>query len=398
MQDDYSEILLEVAQSLDSYSGQYLKENIKKNVSWIVSLDEFFFHHPHPQQRDEIEKYETELIAKDNLLEECHRKIEEMNDKLKHLEAENRMLLTQKSQEELERIQLKKQSMTLSLKHTTTSTDVQTDTMGLPEGARTTGTETCDTFHTANSDCSFASALPSPFPPKAERHYTPASDVSSLPDEGKTLMSDSGVCLDAKINEASATSSVAHPLANQGLDAMADNLSTNSAQNIYEQLLQSQMGKLHEEIAAKKAKIMKTLEKEDASGRSSSSVDTMINEMQDLQKDLVKLEMRLENSRGEIFNLQSNHVPSSHRRSPVAADGCLSEGEMSTELREVTGSSTDSDERHNPLTMSTMSTRNNSLTASMFAQHIMTRSLPSIEGSFQSQSLREYTLGTQWTP
>lgn len=66
---------------------------------------------------------------------------------------------------------------------------------------------------------------------------------------------------------------------------------------------------------------------------------------------------------------------------------------MSTELREVVGSSTDSEEsRHNPLTMSTMSTRNNSLTASMFAHHIMTRSLPTIDGSFQSQTtLREYT-------
>lgn len=34
MQEDYSDILMEVAQSLDSYSGQYLKDNIKKNVSF----------------------------------------------------------------------------------------------------------------------------------------------------------------------------------------------------------------------------------------------------------------------------------------------------------------------------------------------------------------------------
>lgn len=38
VQDDYSDILLEVAESLDSYSGQYLKENIKKNVSEIEIL------------------------------------------------------------------------------------------------------------------------------------------------------------------------------------------------------------------------------------------------------------------------------------------------------------------------------------------------------------------------
>lgn len=75
----------------------------------------------------------------------------------------------------------------------------------------------------------------------------------------------------------------------------------------------------------------------------------------------------------------------------ACTDGCVSEGETSAELRGVTGSTTDSDEsHHNPLTMSTMSTRNNSLTASMYSHHIMTRSLPTIEGSFLSQSLRKF--------
>lgn len=37
MQEDYSDILMEVAQSLDSYSGQYLKDNIKKNVSFYTN-------------------------------------------------------------------------------------------------------------------------------------------------------------------------------------------------------------------------------------------------------------------------------------------------------------------------------------------------------------------------
>lgn len=227
-----------------------------------------------------------------------------MDEKLKQLEAENRLLLTQKSQEELERIQLKKQSMTLSLKHTTSTSDVQTDTMGLTDGAKTTGTETCDTFHTANSDCSFASALPSPFPPKAEpAHHTPASDVSSLPEDGNALMSDSGVCLDAKISEPSASSSATHPIVNHRFEE-SDNLSTNSSQNFYEQLLHSQMVKLREEIAAKKAKIMKILEM----GGEKSSLDAMINELQDLQKDYVKLEMRLENSRGMyLLNLSRNY-------------------------------------------------------------------------------------------
>jgi hypothetical protein len=345
------------------------------------------------QQRDEIEKYETELIAKDNLLEQCHKKIEEMDIKLKQLEAENRMLLTQKSQEELERLHLKKQSMTLQLKHTTATTDVQTDTLGLPDGAKTSGTETCDTFHTANSDCSFASALPSPFPPRVESHQTPASDISELPEDGKALMSDSGVCLDTKTQEPPTTSTaIVHPIIRNCFDG--DNMSTNSSQNFYEQLLQSQMLKLREEIVGKKAEIMKILE----TGGKKSTLDEMINELEELQKEYVKLEMRLEASRGKkvciVFPFW--HSKSLQHSLPLmsSTDGCISDGETSTELRsEANGcSTTDSDEsrHHNPLAMSTMSTRNNSLTASMFAQHIMTRSLPTIEGSFQSQSLREY--------
>lgn len=251
-------------------------------------------------QRDEIEKYETELIAKDNLLEACHRKIEEMDEKLKQLEAENRLLLTQKSQEEVERIHLKKQSLTLNLKNTTGTSDVQTDTAELVAGAKSNETETCDTFHTANSDCSFASALPSPFPPRTESHQTPASEVSSLPEDGKALMSDSGVCLDAKTLEAS-SSSAAHPLAKHCFDG--DNLSTNSTHNFYEHLLQTQMVKLREEVAAKKAKIMKILEM----GGEKSTLDMMINELQELQKDYVKMEMRLESSRGKNFQFRFYH-------------------------------------------------------------------------------------------
>lgn len=307
------------------------------------------------------------------MLEECQRKIEEMDEKLKLLEAENRTLLTQKSQEELERIQMKKQSMTLSLTNTTATTDVQTDTTGLADGLRTTGTETCDTFHTANSDCSFASALPSPFPPKAESRESPseADATSELPEDGKALMSDSGVCLEAKPHEPpAALATVAHPLD-------GDNLSNKSSQHFYEQLLQSQMRRLREEIACKKAKIMKLLEM----GGEKTVLDDMISDLQELQKDYVKLEMRLESSRGKNFLLP---FPSHPSETFSRTDGCTSEGELSPELREVTGSTTDSDEsRHNPLTMST---RTNSLTASLFAHHIMTRSLPTIaiDGSLQA--------------
>jgi len=262
-------------------------------------------------QRDEIEKYETELIEKDNMLEQCHKKIEEMDGKLKRLEAENRILLTQKSQEELERIQMKKQSMKLDLKCTTSSTDVQTDTMGLAlttstasaatSNCQTSGTETCDTFHTANSDCSFASALPSPFPPKGEhqqQQQQQQSPTSELPEDGQTVMSDSGVCLDTKpaVPQASSTAASlnAAPHVVKTIYDGGDSESC-SSQNFYEQLLQSQMEKLREKVAAKKAEIMKLLEM----GGEKSTLDKMINELQELQMDFVKMEMRLESSRGK---------------------------------------------------------------------------------------------------
>lgn len=248
------------------------------------------------------------MIEKDNKLEECHRKIEELHEKLKLLETENRKLLTQKSQEELERIQLKKQSMTLALKHTTTSSDVQTDTLELP------GTETCDTFHTANSDCSFASALPSPFPPRQEHAF---SDENLHEDDGKTVMSDSGVCLENNSNNhhhkvsseqpppppPSSSSSSGIVLQHQQQQPKqifrdGDNLSTNSSPSnngFYEQMFRSQMEKLREEIAIKKAEIMKSLEMGGEKGR----LDEMINELQELQKDFVRMEMRMETiSRG----------------------------------------------------------------------------------------------------
>lgn len=276
------------------------------------------------------------MIAKDSMLEKCHHKIEELHEKLRQLETENRSLLTQKSQEELERIQLKKQSLTLNLKNKTS--DVQTDTLGLTasNGAQTTETETCDTFHTANSDCSFASALPSPFPPRnqdsmdeqqeektmtavdineSSSNSTTTSAVILLPgkqqqpqqDDGKALMSDSGVCLENNNNtnnNNNSNSKVPEPQASSSFTVQnnlmkhlydGDNLSTHSSQIYFEQLLNTQIDKLRERIAEKKAEIMRILE----TGGDKSKLDDMINELQELQKDFVKYEMRLDNSRGK---------------------------------------------------------------------------------------------------
>uniref|UniRef100_A0A182N6T9 Kinesin motor domain-containing protein n=1 Tax=Anopheles dirus TaxID=7168 RepID=A0A182N6T9_9DIPT len=139
--EDYSEILLQISRSLDNYSQQYIREFVRRN-------------------RDEINKYETELSEKEQLLAESTQKITDLDQKIQELEQQNKELLQQRSQEELEQIQQKKLAMTLNLPYTNGG---DADGDGTIEHTNRGGTlETCDTFHTANSDCSFVSALNTP--------------------------------------------------------------------------------------------------------------------------------------------------------------------------------------------------------------------------------------------
>ncbi|XP_065072541.1 kinesin-like protein Klp98A isoform X2 [Ochlerotatus camptorhynchus] len=152
--EDYSEILLIISKSLDNYSAQYIREYIRRN-------------------REELVKYERELGEKESLLEQSTRKIADLDQKIDDLERQNQELLQQRTQLEMEDMQKKKQSMTLNLTRTTDS-NAQTDpnASGNPEelalrvangdAAASRTLETCDTFHTANSDCSFVSALNTP--------------------------------------------------------------------------------------------------------------------------------------------------------------------------------------------------------------------------------------------
>uniref|UniRef100_A0A182J8M9 Kinesin motor domain-containing protein n=1 Tax=Anopheles atroparvus TaxID=41427 RepID=A0A182J8M9_ANOAO len=142
--EDYSEILLQISRSLDNYSQQYIREFVRRN-------------------RDEINKYEKELNEKEQLLAESSQKIADLDMKIHELEQQNRELLQQRTQQELDQIQQKKLSMTLNLTHTSSETNGVHTAEGqnqLSSGNR--ALETCDTFHTANSDCSFVSALNTP--------------------------------------------------------------------------------------------------------------------------------------------------------------------------------------------------------------------------------------------
>ncbi|XP_062533246.1 kinesin-like protein Klp98A isoform X2 [Armigeres subalbatus] len=203
--EDYSEILLLISKSLDNYSAQYIREYIRRN-------------------REELDKYERELGEKESQLEQSTRKIADLDQKIDELERQNQELLQQRTQLEMEEMQKKKQSMTLDL---TRSTDANTRTDSnasdgsdelahrmVASTATTHTLETCDTFHTANSDCSFVSALNTPAmealnqlvptPSSTEETESGADHESDYYEEAGHVqgMSDSGVSFETnKIGE-----------------------------------------------------------------------------------------------------------------------------------------------------------------------------------------------------
>jgi hypothetical protein len=302
------------------------------------------------------------------LLSEYTSKIAELNERLLQLEKE--------------KLQLKKQSLSLNLKRTTANTDVQTETSGLGsqspeestgeiESNENSGSGTCDSFHTANSDCFLTPSLflgktvltPSPstspktttFPPIVSQEEAENFDANESKLSLKNhLMSDSGVCLEsnnhseqsANNSRESAALSAAQTQTEAILIFEDDSVSTNSSHLFYDNLLASQMQGLQEKITEKKADIMRCLE----NGANKEILDEKINELQDLQRDFVKMEMRMQE-----FTPRAEH----------------------------------DDPRLNPLVMSSYSTRNNSLTHNMIAQQLMARSLPVMEGSISGLGIRE---------
>lgn len=461
--EDYSEILLTISKSLDNYSAQYIREYIRRN-------------------REEIDKYERELHEKELLLETSTGKIAELDLKIGELELQNQELLQQRTQREMEDMQKKKQSMTLNLSNTTDS-DAQNDSTGTelslrPAGAATRTLETCDTFHTANSDCSFVSALNTPAmealnnlvptPSSTEGTESSGADHESDYEEANhgQGMSDSGVSFETnKIGESNGklngkllfqsddhclllTSSTPnskyanktlivngsnieisrgspggdgrvrgssddsdensdhekggsgpggrsqlvrlggsnknsvrteiydirhgiHPLrvsSRSGDDeddeederhSNASSIDNSSITSSTANLILCEMNLLRESIATKKAEIMKILE----TNGDKSQLDGKIGELQDLQKRIVQLEIKIQD----------------------VEKSCLSDGEGADSIRDLPGSFTDSDD-----------SRINSCIYPDYLRHraqesiyapSVTRSLPSIESSYRSEHL-----------
>ncbi|XP_038110774.1 kinesin-like protein Klp98A isoform X1 [Culex quinquefasciatus] len=444
--EDYSEILLTISRSLDNYSAQYIREYIRKN-------------------REEIDKFERELREKESLLETSNAKMAELDVKIAELEQLNQELLVQRSQVEMEQIQRKKQSMTLNLSRTTDSEGQRTDSGGdtdhsLQDGATSLAPrtlETCDTFHTANSDCSFVSALNTPAlqsliptPSSTDGTESHESDYEEA-SHGQGGMSDSGVSFETnkvgeggKLNgkllfqsddhcllltastpnskyakktlivngsniEISAGGRVGgssdesdensnhgkgqsgggqllrlsasnqsnkgsvrteifdirhgiHPLRasdEEDDDEDGSSVDNSSITSSTANLILCEMNLLRESIATKKAEIMKILE----TNGDKTNLDGKINELQELQKRIVQLEIKIQD----------------------VEKSCLSDGEGAIDsIRDLPGSFTDSDDsRVNSCIYPDYLRRQQ---ASLYAPSV-TRSLPSIEGSYRSEYL-----------
>uniref|UniRef100_A0A1Q3FCA8 Putative kinesin-like protein n=1 Tax=Culex tarsalis TaxID=7177 RepID=A0A1Q3FCA8_CULTA len=450
--EDYSEILLTISRSLDNYSAQYIREYIRKN-------------------REEIDKYERELREKESLLETSNTKIAELDQKITELEQQNQELLVQRSQVEMEQIQRKKQSMTLNLSRTTDSDGQRTDSGGdtdhsLQDGARSLAAprtlETCDTFHTANSDCSFVSALNTPaalqslIPTPSSTDDGTESDYEEASHGGQGGMSDSGVSFETnkvgeggKLNGKLLFQSDDHCLlltasstpnskyanktlivngsnieisaggrrvggssdesddgkgqsgAGQLLRLSASNQSNNNKGTVRTEifdirhgihplrasdddedevddedgssvgdssitsstanLILCEMNLLRESIATKKAEIMKILE----TNGDKTNLDGKINELQELQKRIVQLEIKIQD----------------------VEKSCLSDGDGAIDsIRDLPGSFTDSDDSRVNSSCIYPDYLRRTAQASLYAPSV-TRSLPSIEGSYRSEYL-----------
>lgn len=265
-------------------------------------------------QREVIETFEKQLQDKEDLLSKSTQKMEEIDLRLSQLEEQNQNLLTQKSQHEIDLIQMKKQSLSLDLKKTTASTEAQTDALSLNEitdDNSDTTLGTYETFHTANSDCSFVSALPSPVVLPTSLAVVNISMPTPNPaiQDDDRLMSDSGVSFETnnKYNTMASTSNHILNRKNSDDDNLSSHSSTKTSSSSSEidckNFTLYDFNVLRQKIAAKKAEIMTNLESE----AEKEGLNAKINELQELQKQFVKIEIKMQEM-DKFLNRNGNYV------------------------------------------------------------------------------------------
>uniref|UniRef100_T1P9L0 Kinesin motor protein n=1 Tax=Musca domestica TaxID=7370 RepID=T1P9L0_MUSDO len=311
------DLLLQAADSLDLFASQFIKDTVKRNNEDIHRLDE-------------------QIAEKESMLNTSTAKIAHVDESLLQIEEELLTLFSERKEKELEldTLNKKKDSLQLQLsKRYTTDMNVQTEN---DVSHSETYETTCDTFHTAQTNCSNLGS-----PTIAEDDITPLSnctlssgeieDDDTISDSGirksKTssptssdtnstepnskvsaakslapvsdaIMSDSGVCLDSMRHINSLQTGAISGITNSSCGEVADIAVCNSddetgscsscEMNTNAEGLQSScpMHNLRCKIAAQKALIMKNLEM----NVNKAELDEQIAELQELQKRYVKME------------------------------------------------------------------------------------------------------------
>ncbi|XP_073813304.1 kinesin-like protein 98A isoform X1 [Musca autumnalis] len=311
------DLLLQAADSLDLFASQFIKDTVKRNNEDIRRLDE-------------------QVAEKESMLNSSTAKIAQVDENLLQIEEELQSLLSERKEKEMENetLNMKKESLQLQLnKRCTTDMNVQTE---IDVSHSETYETTCDTFHTAQTNCSNLGS-----PTIAEDDITPLSnctlssgeieDDDTISDSGmkksKTssptssttnstepnskssvasgsvrrslaavpdaVMSDSGVCLDS-VRNVNLLQTGGDAVANGGCDVALCNSDDETGScsscemNTNADGMHSNcpMHNLRCKIAAQKALIMKNLEM----NVNKAELDEQIAELQELQKRYVKME------------------------------------------------------------------------------------------------------------
>ncbi|XP_054726515.1 kinesin-like protein Klp98A [Anastrepha obliqua] len=137
------QLLLQVADSLDLFASQFIKDTIKRN-------------------NDEIRKLDEKITEKENILNVSTKRIAQVDEKILQIQQQLEKLQQERKQNEANPGSLRQKKLEMNLNLAKTTSPNLDDS-----------NETCDTYHTAQSDISLGS------PTIADDQITPLSTLSA---------------------------------------------------------------------------------------------------------------------------------------------------------------------------------------------------------------------------
>ncbi|XP_015037070.1 kinesin-like protein Klp98A isoform X2 [Drosophila pseudoobscura] len=312
------ELLLQVSDSLDLFAAQFIKDTVRRN-------------------NEEIRKLDEEIAEKERILNASTSKIAKVDETMLEIQAQLERLRLERAESEAEAqaMRARKQTMKLQLSNKSLSMSTSTSTNEADDVSKSDTYETCDTFHTAQSNFSLVSS-----PTITEGQQTPLSNCScEAEDEAEDTRKDddiSGSSEDASRTctagpssgsgsgcgsastgggAPSATPSSQAIMSDSGvcLDSRTQALLQNGHLNNYKQSVRTsdedtgscsscELGRhsdnsrpycplhsLRRKIAAQKALIMKNLETD----LNKTQLDEQIADLQDLQRRYIQMEQEM---------------------------------------------------------------------------------------------------------